>query len=319
MLIVGLRVRAYMSPPRGADSANAAGGADGVDAVDTADAADDADVRWRGDADDRPRTAFRHVVASVFALLGLGVLAMFALVAGRAVTEGVTDAFVVLVVMLVVGGPFSLFYLVAIREEASLSELLPYDLDLNPRYVLLALPVGVALLAAWVRFPPVAVVYLVAGPLLWGFLAARDSTGELDVEAGTLTYDDGTVATDGPKARDVRTLRSHASWRVGGYRLVRLRYAGSLSLSKPSVVVVPDADYPAVDAALSAVERRAYDVDVTETSPVAKAVLAGFGLLFVALAAGIAAAAGGTDSRALMPALLLGCFGVGFAVLAWFA
>lgn len=283
----------------------------------SADASDARVVRWRGETDGRLRAAFRHVVASVFVLVGLGLLAAVGLFAVAAVTEGVTDTVVLLVVLTLVGGPFSLLYLVAVRREASLSAFLPYELNLNPRYVLLALPVGAAVLASWVWFPPVAYVYLLSAPLLWGFVAARDSSGELDAEAGTLTYDDGTAATEA-KTRDVRTLRAHAAWRVGGYRVVRLRYGGSLSFSKPSFVVVPAADYPAVDSALSTVERTDYGVDVSGTSSLAKAVLAGFGLLFVGVAVGLVALEGGGDGVPVIAALVAP-FGLLFVALAWFA
>jgi hypothetical protein len=283
----------------------------------TADAVDDSVVRWQGESHGRLRTAFRHVVAATFLTVGVALLAAVALVVAVGVVEGATDSLVLLVVMLLVGGPFSLVYLVAIRREASLSDLLPYELNLTPRYVLAGVPVAVALLATVAWFPPLLYGYLLAMPFVWGAIAARDSGGELDAEAGTLTLDTGTAASayDGPV--DVRTLRSHAAWRVGGYRLVRLKYAASLAFSKPKLLLVPAADYPAVDAALSAVERRDYGVEVSEVSTGAKAFLAGFGLLFLAVAAGLVVFLGDADSRVLIPAVAMGAFGGLFVLLAW--
>ncbi|SFR69900.1 hypothetical protein [Halogeometricum limi] len=273
-------------------------------------------VRWRGETTGRLRAAFRHVVAGTFALVGLCVLALLALVVVSSATGGApVDQLVIVAVGLLFGGPFALLYLVALRDRISLAEFLPYELDLNPWYVLLGMPVGALLLLSWVLFPPVGFVYLLGAPFVWGAIAARDSGGELDVEAGTLTRDYGGAEAVGPA--DVRQLRSHSSWRVGRYRLVRLRYRGTAILSRPTLLVVPVEDYGRIDSALSAVETRDYGVEVTETSPVAKAFLAGFGLLFVAVAAGLFLSVGDSDPRVAVPALLMASFGVLFVGLAW--
>jgi hypothetical protein len=277
---------------------------------------DDAVVRWQGESDGRLRTAVRHVVAATFLTVGVALLAGVALVVVAGLLAGATDSVVLLVVMLLVGGPFSLVYLVAIRRQASLSDLLPYELDLTPRYVLAGVPVAVALLATVAWFPPLLYGYLLAAPVVWGAVAARDSGGELDVAAGTVTLDDGTAASQ-TRTRELHALRSHAAWRVGGYCLVRLRYRGSPALSNPRLLVVPAADYAAVDAALSAVERRDYGVEVSEVSTAAKAFLAGFGLLFVAVATGLVAFLGDSDPRVLIPAVVMTSFGGLFVLLAW--
>ncbi|ELZ33974.1 hypothetical protein C474_03405 [Halogeometricum pallidum JCM 14848] len=275
-------------------------------------------VRWRGEADSRLRTALRHVVASAF--LTFGAIVGFALLyfGYLTLTGAAAETFVVFLVAVLFGGPFALLYLVALREELSPSELLPYELNLYPRYVLLATPVALLLIYGFVRFPPLGFAYLVAGPFLWGLLAAREAAGAIDVDAGTLTVDDGTAATADRGPRDVRQLRAHASLGLGGYRLVRLRYDGSAVLSRPPLLLVPDGDYSAVDAALSEIESRDYGVKVRRTSRGAKAFLVGFGLLFVAVAAGLVVATDGL-SRALMPALLMACFGLLFVALAWLA
>lgn len=279
-------------------------------------ASDSTVVRWQGEADPRLRTALRHVVAS--ALVTFGAIVGFALLYFGYLTlaGGAAETFAVFLVAVLFGGPFALLYLVALREELSLSEMLPYELNLNPWYVLLATPVALLLIYGFVRFPPLGFVYMVAGPLLWGLVAAREGSGAIDVGAGTLTVDDGTAATADRGPRDVRQLRAHASLGLGDYRLVRLRYDGSAVLSRPSLILVPEADYPCIAAALSAVESRDYGVEVRETSRGAKAFLVGFGLLFVAVAAGLVVATDGL-SRALMPALLMACFGLLFVVLAW--
>lgn len=279
-------------------------------------APDPAVVRWQGEADPRLRTAFRHLVAGAFVTFG-SIVAFALLYFGYlTLASGDGETSLVFLLALLFGGPFSLFYLVAIRGELSLSEIPPYELNLNPRYVLLATPVALLFVYGFVRFPSVGVVYLVAGPLLWGLVAARDSAGEIAIEAGTLTLDDGTAATANAGPKDVRQLRAHASLRLGDYRLVRLRYHGSAVLSRPTLLLVPEADYPRVDSALSAVESRDYGVEARRTSRGAKAFLVGFGLLFVGVAAGLVTVVDGTP-RVLMPALLIACFGLLFVVLAW--
>lgn len=279
-------------------------------------APDSAVVRWQGEADPRLRTAFRHLVAGAFVSVGVAVFALVGLVASRSLAGGDADAAVLLVVSLLFGGPFALFYLVSVRRQVSLSEVLPYELNLNPWYVLCSVPAALVLLWTVALFPPLGLVYLLGAPLVWAAVAARDSAGEIDVEAGTIRRDDGTAATANAGPKDVRRLRAHASRRVGDSHLVRLRYRGSAVLSRPTLLLVPEADYPRVDSALSAVESRDYGVEARRTSRGAKAFLVGFGLLFVGVAAGLAAMAGETP-RALMPALLMACFGLLFVALAW--
>ncbi|MDS0300002.1 hypothetical protein NDI76_14740 [Halogeometricum sp. S1BR25-6] len=279
-------------------------------------APDAAVVRWEGEADPRLRTAFRHLVTGAFVVVGVALVALVGLTAYRSLAAGDGSAAVLLAVSLLFGGPFALFYLVAVRERVSFSGMLPYELNLNPWYVLCSVPAALLLLFTVGLFPPLAYVYLLGAPLVWSAVAARDSAGEIDAEAGTIRRDYGTatVADFGP--RDVRQLRAHSAWRLGDYRLVRLRYDGSVVLSRPTLLLVPETDYPAVDSALSEIESRDYDVEARETSRAAKAFLVGFGLLFVALAAGLATAAGETP-RALMPAALIACFGLLFVALAW--
>ncbi|MDS0293895.1 hypothetical protein [Halogeometricum luteum] len=281
-------------------------------------ALDAAVVRWEGEADPRLRTAFRHLVAGVFLAVGVALLALIGLTTYRSLAVGDGSAAVLLAVSLLFGGPFALFYLVAVRKRVSFSGMLPYELNLNPWYVLCSVPAALFLLFTVGLFPPLAYVYLLGAPLVWSAIAARDSAGEIDVETGTIRRDYGTasVADFGP--RDVRRLRAHSSRGLGGYRLVRLRYDGPMVLSRPTLLLVPADDYPAVELALSDVESRDYGVEGRETSRAAKTFLVGFGLLFVAVAAGLVTAAGEAP-RALMPAVLIASFGLLFVALAWLA
>jgi hypothetical protein len=281
-------------------------------------ASDAAVVRWEGEADPRLRTAFRHLVAGVFLTVGVALLALVGLTVYWSLAAGDGDAAVLLAASLLFGGPFALFYLVAVRKRVSFSGMLPYELNLNPRYVLCSVPPALLVLLSVGLFPPLAYVYLLGAPLAWSAVAARDSAGEIDAEAGTIRRDYGTATTADFGPRDVRRLRAHSAWRLGGYRLVRLRYDGPVVLSRPTLLLVPEADYSAVDAALSEIESRDYGVEVRETSRGAKAFLVGFGLLFVALAAGLGAVSGATP-RALLPAVLVASFGLLFVALAWLA
>jgi hypothetical protein len=274
-------------------------------------------VRWEGLSSTRLRTALRHLVAGLVVTVGLAVAALLGLVAYGSVTGGRPAVLVLLVTMLLVGGPFSLLYLVAVRREIDVGEFLPVE-GLRPRYVLLAAPFGVVVLGLGTQFPLLFFALLLGLPLLYGFAAAREADGAVDVETGELVSEGGSTASPGPK--DVRTLRSHSLLRLGDVCLVRLRYRGPTSLQRPSLLVVPAAAAPRVDAALSAVETRDYGVEASGASRAARAVLAGFGLLFVGVAGGVFALgfdASSNPGAVLYAAVLMAFFGGLFFVVAW--
>lgn len=272
-------------------------------------------VSWERAAPTRLRTAVRHVVAGFFAAVLLLAFLLLGTVAYGSLTGGFPDSLVVLVTLLLVGGPFSLLYLVTAHGGGDLRDLLPYDPGLRPRYLLLSTPLCAAAVVALARAPALLLAVPIGLFVAWVVAVARESAGELAVEDGSLHV------LSGPKPRsyDVRTLREHASRAVGSTRVVRLRYAGSASLSRPSFVFVPESAFPAVEDALSEIESRDYGLDPSEPSRAATAALVAFGLLFFGLAAMVALLASrrGDALLAASSVSILGMFGVVFLVAAW--
>lgn len=284
-------------------------------AAESADCPPSGTVSWERSGDTRLRIAVRHVVAGFFAAVLLFIFALLATVAYGAVTGGSVDLFVVVVTLFLVGGPFSLLYLLAAHGGGDLSDLLPYAPRLRLRYLLLATPLCAGILVLVARAPAGWPALLAGLFLAWVVAVARESAGDVSVEDGEIRIRSAAK----PRTRDVRTLRAHRSWAVGSMRVVRLRYAGSASLSRPSFVVVPESDYPAVDAALSEIEARDYGLDPSETSRAARGALVAFGLLFLSLAGGVAVLANrrGDPGLAVSSVAILGTFGVVFFVAAW--
>jgi hypothetical protein len=258
----------------------------------------------------------RHAVAGVFAAVGLFFLFVLAVLVREAVADGATDGLLLIAVMLLVGGPLSIVYLLVANARGDLRDLLPYELRLKPRYVLAATPFGLAVLVAFGTFPPSALVVLVGFVTAWAAARARESAGEVSVEDGRL----GVLSGSDERSYDVRKLRAHRSVAVGRTRVVRLRYAGSLSFSRPSLVLVPATDFPAVDRALSEIESRDYGLDARDTPRAAKAALVAFGLLFFGVAAFFVLAVDGREASLLISVVgILGALGAVFFAAAWAA
>lgn len=274
-------------------------------------------VSWERSSSGRLRAVLAHLGAGFFVAVVLAVFALVVSLASDAVTDGGSaDFLVVLLTLLFVGGPFSLLYLVAARGAGDLRDLLPYDPGLRPKYVLLAAPFSAALFVGVFSLPYGALLFVLCAVLLQAVVSARDAAGELSVDDGSVRVLSGPK----PRSHDVRKLRSHASWTVGSTRVVRLRYAGSLSFSRPSLLFVPESEFPAVESALSEIASRDYGLDPSETSRAAKAALAAFGLLFFALAGVVAFAVDGSEATLMVgPAAIVGMFGVVFWAAAWAA
>lgn len=273
-------------------------------------------VSWDRSSSGRLRAVIRHLGAGFFAAAVVAIAALVVVLTAEVVTGGDSvDFLVVLVTLLFVGGPFSLLYLFVANAEGDLRDLFPVT-GLRPRYVLLAMPFSAAIFVGAASLP-YGVAVLVFGTIVARLVvSARQSAGELSVEDGSVRILSGVK----PRSHDVRTLRDYRSLSVGRTRVVRLRYAGSLSLSLPFLLFVPERDYPAVEAALSEIAARDYGLDPTETPRAARAALAAFGVLFFALAGVVAFATGG-DEAILMtgPAAIVASFGVLFFVAAWAA
>lgn len=272
-------------------------------------------VAWERSAPTRLRTAVRHVVAGFFAAVLLFVVALLGTVTYGSLTGGSADFLVVFATLLLVGGPFSLLYLLAAHGGGDVRDLLPYDPGLRPRYLLLATPFCAAALVAAASTPAAFFAIFVGLFAAWVVAVARESAGDVSVEGGSLRVLSGAK----PRSYDVRKLRSHRSLTVGATRAVRLRYAGPPSFSRPSLLFVPESEFPAVEGALSEIESRGYGLNPSETSRATKAVLVAFGLLFFGLAGLVAAVANGWNEAPLVVSsvAIVGMFGVVFWALAW--
>ncbi|SFH02629.1 hypothetical protein SAMN04488063_3612 [Halopelagius inordinatus] len=273
-------------------------------------------VSWERSSSGRLRVVLKHLVAGFFAAAVVAVAALVAVLAVEVVTgDDSVEFLVVLVTLLFVGGPFSLLYLLAANAEGGLRDLFPSP-GLRARYVLLAMPFSAAIFVGAASLP-YGVAVLVFGAIVAQLVvAARQSAGELSVEDGSVRILSGVK----PRSHDVRKLRDYRSLSVGRTRVVHLRYAGSLSLSPPFLLFVPERDYPAVEAALSEIAARDYGLDPSETSRAARAALAAFGALFLALAGVVGFATGGEEAILMTgPAAIVASFGVLFFVAAWAA
>lgn len=178
------------------------------------------------------------LLGSLSVLLG-GVLAVFGLlaVAFGAVLLGADPAIKLLaVVLLLVGGPASLLYLLPMaRDPAQRPPLVPVrtDADLDGRRLGVGALGGAVLLVGLAWVAPVAAVALfglaVAGLFCYGVCASR---GELDGETRTLHSNE--------RDWDLSRLSGVASWRLGPVAVVRLRSTGPGSFGTvPALVVLP--------------------------------------------------------------------------------
>lgn len=236
-------------------------------------------------------------------VLGIGAaLAIGALLAGN------PGPALLAVLLVLVGGPFSLLYLWPMLSDPAQR---PAFFEPPPWVSWGWLFVGsMAFGTLIVSVPPVGVVLFVPG-LAMGFLVGLLRTdGELDPAAGTLTVDVHEI--------DLADLRGAHRLHLGGISVLWLRYAGSPgSAMARRFVVVPD---DAADRVLAAIERT--DVvsptqrAASESRPAVRVVLAAFGLGALTLAAGVHLLESVPTNVALYGSIL---FGFGGAIFLWLA
>ncbi|SEO94185.1 hypothetical protein SAMN04487948_108108 [Halogranum amylolyticum] len=264
-------------------------------------------VEWSGRPPGRLAAVVRHVGAGVYLAVALSLAFAIAAVA----LGGSLEFVLLFVVVLVVGGPFSLLYLwYALRygedeEKRTLRDHLP---ELELRWLALATPVGFALFLSLGAAPWLILVYTVVGLFAWTVATTGSKGGTLDTETGVLTreHDDRRLE------HDLSGLKSFRSFRLGPYVVCALRHTQGNALDAPFGLVVPADVFDEVRPALRQLSERNEASEPKLTAD--RAILVGIGLLFVAVAAALEFA---TQTDGI--GWVLAAWGALFVLLAWVA
>lgn len=278
-------------------------------------------VEWRIDA---ANSRFvRWVVYGWVGLFGGGGLLAFSLVAGGALSsalEGEFGRLAFLVLLVLVGGPFSVRYLwPAIRSETRppLSLLVPDPADdpeepLADRYAEAfswrgatgSVVLSILALVALARFDGRALIayaalWFVLLPIAAGFVV----WGRVDPDEPSLEYRTGSVPLE--SVENVRRLR------VGDLVVYRLSYrSGARRLSTPSWLTMTPEAAAAVDRALEAAET--IEPESRATNRAVRLVAVGIGLSFLGLAVAIWLLAAANPPVAVYGSLVTGLLGLFF-------
>lgn len=253
-------------------------------------------VEWRIDA--ATSRFIRLVIYGWVGLLGgasILALGLILFVALSAALAGKYTLFGLIVLLLLVGGPFSLLYLWPAVRSGSFTPLQRFVLDpatepaesLGDRYA--------AVFSWWKAFASIGLhataILLLMGSdprLLGGYVAVWfvilvlvsgvQTWGRIDTEEPSFEYRSGTI----PLAAIERVRR----WRVGRIVVCWLSYfPGTKSITTPSLVVLTPAAAEAFDIARSAAENSPPEPRPTNTLAQTTAVAIGLG--FIALAGGL--------------------------------
>lgn len=212
------------------------------------------------------------------------------------------------VLLVLVGGPFSVLYLWPILSDPAQR---PAFLEPPPWVSWGWLLVGSSVVATlFLALPALGVVLFVTG-FATGFLAALFRTeGALNPGAGTLTVDVHDI--------DLADLRGARRLNIGELSVLRLYYEEGAGFAMARRFVILPGD--AADRVLAAIERTdgvsCEEPSANESRPAVRAVLAGFGLGALALAAAIHMLESMPTNVALYGSIF---FGVGGAIFLWLA
>lgn len=204
-------------------------------------------------------------------LAAAGVALVVALVAGS------TELRLLAVVLALVGGPFSLLYLLPmLRDPAQRPTLYPNGVErrLRSRERVAAVVVGVIVLAAAAWVESRLAVGLFLGGACAGLLALACSTrGRIDPEAAT--------AETGVREWDLSRVTGYGVRRVGPLAVVSLDASGPGRLGTvPSRIVVPSPVLDDVTAALDAVISDADEDGGRDPNPAVRVAAVAFAVLF---------------------------------------
>ena len=283
-------------------------------------------VSWvaRPDRDtDRVRLTVWHLGAGAAGSFGLGMFALLVLLAVQSLLGPNRELFVVVVTLVVVGGPASLLYVLLAADQATARDrerFLPSTEWVRLRYLPVALLGGVGFGVALAVHPAMIYVY----PLLFVAAAAvvksRYSVGRLDPSTARLRLVTGSEAVakelereqtgDSPKldtgrqhvqCYDLAPLRRAYRVDVGDYAVFGLRYRRRGWWGRPPVLVVPASTADRVETALDAVVRTSEWEPSDGMDRSVRIALGGLGLFFLVAAGALAVVATGGRGLAAIP------------------
>lgn len=267
-------------------------------------------VSWRYDYDTEPwlRWLVRAGMGAVFGVYA-GILALGLLGVVLVFFVGSTEVRLVVVVLALIGGPFSLLYLLPMLTDASQRKL-PFtgrERTVPPRERVAAGIVGGPALAGalWVD-RRLALVLLVGGFLAGAVGVVCSTRGEVDPETGT--------ASNGYREWGLARVTAYSTYRIGPLVVVSLSASGPGSFGAvPSWLLVPASTADDATAALDAILAASEDSSGRDPDPVVRAVAGGFAVLLLAGAVALTRLAGPVGWWA---AAVTGLFGVLFLAVA---
>lgn len=273
-------------------------------------------VSWSSDGAHRLRSLLRYAALGLLGGAAALSLSLLVVLAARSALDGDVGFLALAVVLVVFGGPFSLYVFGAVASRGSFRDLFPALRRVRPVPAAVAVVLGPVAIVVAARHPPVFFGYLTV--VFLGAVAASllSAAGTLDVAEATLSVPTG--AGD-DRVYDLDGLRSVRTHRVGDLVLFRLRFAGTRGLSGPSFVTAPADRADEIRAAFEAVAARTpADAGVSATAATILAAL-GAGTLLLAALPVVAVVTGhpaAPDGMAVPLSLFLGFFGALFLVVA---
>lgn len=290
--------------------------------------------------------AVRHLLAGVVGTVALVVAGFLAWLAVGSLLGPTNDALLVLIVLALVGGPFSLLYVLIAADAGSEREreLFAPDLSwLRLRWLLPGLVAGAGLLAGLgLLIGPLVIMFLPFGLMfLVHAVDSRYTVGRVDPDERTVAFYTGTLAREYAEANpavadgtadpafdtddrnrregDLSSLAGVDRHRVGDYTVLRLRYHDRDWLgNRPRLLVVPR---DAADRVARALARVAATTDWESSDGLSRdvrLVLGALGVTFLGAVGLFALAAGGEPVILYYAGATLGLLGVAMLAAALF-
>jgi len=245
-------------------------------------------VSWRYDYTTEPwlRWLVRAGAGAVFGAY-TGMLATLAVAAVAVLVGGSPEVRLVVVVLALVGGPFSLLYLLPVLTDPDQRPHLAFsgrERRVPVREWVVSGLVGAVVLGGAVWVDPRLAAALFVGGLLAGVVGVLCSTrGTVDPETAT--------AESGPREWDLSRVSGYTTRRVGPLVVVSFAAAGPGRFGTvPSRIVVPAAVADDVAAALDAIVAEVHEDDGRDANPTVRA---------VAIALAVLSAGGGLAASTL--------------------
>jgi hypothetical protein len=300
----------------------------------TEQSAADSAVTWAVFPDrdtDRIRLTVLHLAAGIPGLLGVALLGALVFVIADGVAGENVGSTVLVVVLLFIGGPVSLVYIllaVGYGTDREVARLAPPVGWVRLRYLpLVLLGAGIVLLLPVIR-PELLLVYVGALVACKMVVDLRYTVGRLDPETASLWQVSGAAAADytgntglDPDDRQVRTFdispleRVHER-QVGNYTIFFPRYRSRGRWGRPLVFVVPNDTAAEVETALDTVIRTHDWTPGDGLTRAVRIVLGGLGVVFLGATGGFVAVGADVFPIVAYVAATLGALGAAMLYLA---